>query len=49
MKRILSLLGILFVISMPIFAQSEDESEPDEGQNEENIVRKENDDYKIRF
>lgn len=47
MKRILSLLGILFVISMPIFAQSEDESEPDEGQNEENIVRKENDDYKI--
>ena len=38
MKRILSLFGVLFVLSMPIFAQSEED-----GQNqEENIVREDN-------
>ncbi|MCR5494589.1 MAG: hypothetical protein K6F15_03040 [Treponema sp.] len=46
MKRIISLLGILFLILVPVFAQSEDEAESNENQEEENIVR-EDDDYKI--
>lgn len=40
MKRIISLFGVLLALSMPIFAQSEENTSEEENQNtEENIVR----------
>lgn len=45
MKRILSLFGMLLVLSMPIFAQSEDDEIPESNENNIESNIQENDEY----